>query len=259
MTESNTYARPNRIEVDVGAIRHNIAELRRLVGRQRKIFATLKANAYGFGLEEVAKVVVAAGVDAISVADLGDAVRLRQSGIEAPILFYGAGLATPEIVAAVARYGVIGTVHDQFSADAYLGHAGPGIPVFIKVNVGLERLGLEPWDVPEVAKALDQAANIEFAGIYVHLTMSGPAPDFAYLQWQFARFTEVLESLKRIGIEPPLAMGASSATLRETETLPESEAFEIEQGHGLKVMASEDAGEGPRAFLEKRPPRFQGR
>jgi enoyl-CoA hydratase len=49
------------------------------------------------------------------------------------------------------------------------------------------------------------------------------------------------------------------ATLRETETLPEAEAFAIEQQHGMAVMASEDAKEGPRAFFEKREPVFRGR
>jgi len=49
------------------------------------------------------------------------------------------------------------------------------------------------------------------------------------------------------------------ATLRATETMPEEKAFEIEQQHGMKVMMSADAAEGPRAFLEKRKPVFQGR
>ena len=54
-------------------------------------------------------------------------------------------------------------------------------------------------------------------------------------------------------------MKAIVATLRQTETLPEDEAFAIEQKHGMAVMASEDAREGPRAFLEKRAPVFRGR
>ena len=67
------------------------------------------------------------------------------------------------------------------------------------------------------------------------------------------------EIAERIAANGPLAVRAILATLRETETLSEEEAFAIEQQHGMKVMGSEDAREGPKAFLEKRPPVFQGR
>jgi enoyl-CoA hydratase len=63
----------------------------------------------------------------------------------------------------------------------------------------------------------------------------------------------------RIARNGPLAVKAILATLRETETLSEEEAFGIEQRHGMQVMSSQDAAEGPRAFLEKRDPDFQGR
>ena len=67
------------------------------------------------------------------------------------------------------------------------------------------------------------------------------------------------EIAARIAKNGPLAVKAIVATLRETETLPEEQAFAIEQQHGLGVMASQDAKEGPRAFLEKREAVFQGR
>lgn len=63
---------------------------------------------------------------------------------------------------------------------------------------------------------------------------------------------------KRIASNGPLAVKGILATLRATETLSEEEAFVIEQQHGMKVMVSKDAVEGPRAFLEKRPPKFTG-
>jgi enoyl-CoA hydratase len=67
------------------------------------------------------------------------------------------------------------------------------------------------------------------------------------------------EIARRIAENGPLAVKGILATLRATETLPEEEAFAIEQRHGMQVMASEDAAEGPRAFLEKRKPVFKGR
>ncbi len=67
------------------------------------------------------------------------------------------------------------------------------------------------------------------------------------------------EIAQRIAQNGPLAVKAILATLRATETLSEEEAFVIEQQHGMVAMASEDAVEGPRAFLEKRKPVFKGR
>jgi enoyl-CoA hydratase len=67
------------------------------------------------------------------------------------------------------------------------------------------------------------------------------------------------EIAQRIAKNGPLAVKAIVATLRATETLPEEEAFAIEQKHGMAVMGSEDAQEGPRAFFEKREPVFKGR
>lgn len=66
------------------------------------------------------------------------------------------------------------------------------------------------------------------------------------------------EIARRIAENGPLAVRALVAVLRATETLPEEKAFEIEQQHGMQVMLSKDAVEGPRAFLEKRKPNFTG-
>src|SRR5262245_13056492 len=75
-------ARPNWMEVDAAAIRHNIAELRRLAGPQTRLFIALKGNACGFGTAKAAVAAVAAGADALATVDLGDAVAMREAGVE---------------------------------------------------------------------------------------------------------------------------------------------------------------------------------
>jgi len=70
--------------------------------------------------------------------------------------------------------------------------------------------------------------------------------------------TKAKEIAARIARNGPLAVQGILATLRETEAMPEAEAFNIEMAHGGKVMSSKDAAEGPRAFLEKRDPVFTG-
>ena len=67
------------------------------------------------------------------------------------------------------------------------------------------------------------------------------------------------EIAERIAANGPIAVKAILATLRETESLSEAQAFEVEQRHGMAVFASADAVEGPRAFLEKRKPVFTGK
>jgi enoyl-CoA hydratase len=91
------------------------------------------------------------------------------------------------------------------------------------------------------------AARAFDLGLINHVVPDGQA---------LARAREIAQRIVENG---PLAVTGILAILRETELLPEEKAFEIEQSYGMRVMRSEDAVEGPRAFLERRKPVFRGR
>jgi enoyl-CoA hydratase len=92
-----------------------------------------------------------------------------------------------------------------------------------------------------------RAAEAKEIGLIGHVVPDGQA------------LAKALELAEQIAANGPLAVQAVLRTIRETEGLPENEAFKIEAKLGLEVFRSEDAKEGPRAFAEKRPPNFQGR
>src|SRR5262249_55522525 len=130
------HARPNRFEIDLGAIAQYARNIRGLVGPDATVFAALKCDGYGFGLVPVARTVLAAGVNAISVVDRADAIALREAGIKAPILTYPGGLATPEAVAAAETYDLIPTLIDLDSARVYSRHATRTLRIAVKIDCG---------------------------------------------------------------------------------------------------------------------------
>src|ERR1700740_1625658 len=101
------HARPNRFEIDLGAIAQFSRNIRKLAGDGTTIFAALKCNAYGFGLEEGARTVLAAGTDVLSMVDRATAIQLRRAGITAPILVYPGAVASAGAAAAAEQFDLI--------------------------------------------------------------------------------------------------------------------------------------------------------
>jgi alanine racemase len=124
--------RPTWFEIDLDAAAENLRTVRRLVGTGRKIFAVLKANAYGFGAHEMARVFTDGGADALAVADLSEGVRLRRHGFTLPILVYPNALpdAAPEAI----RHDLIPTLTNLDSARAWSAAASGPCPIFVKVD-----------------------------------------------------------------------------------------------------------------------------
>ena len=207
--------RPTTLEIDLDAAAHNVRAVRQIVGPQRKIFAVVKADAYGYGAAELGAVFVAHGADALAVADLGEGIRLRQRGITAPILVYPNSLpeAAPEAIA----HGLIPTLVDLDGARAHAEAATAPLDVFVKIDVGLERLGVPAEQAVKAIVAMLEMPHLRLAGVCAHPHAHGTDP--AYADWQLGRFTSVVDELESRGIRVPVRLFAASPfVLRAPQT-----------------------------------------
>src|SRR5881628_249974 len=202
--------RPTWFEIDLDAAVDNLRAVRRLVGPGRKIVAVVKADAYGFGSLEMGRAFAAHGADALGIADLADGVRLRDAGLTLPILMYPNAL--PDAARDVIDAGLIPTLTDLDAARAYAAaaalHARP-VDVFVKVDVGLERLGVPADQAVKLVLAIRELSRLRLSGLCTHLHVPKGA-DPAYVEWQFGRFTAVLDALAAQGVDVPIRLAASS-------------------------------------------------
>lgn len=207
-TEIDTLLRPTWLEIDLDAVAHNCRELRRLVGASTNIFAALKRNGYGCGAVPVARVLEREGVRGFAVANAYDAVRLREAGIEAPILLYaGCG---PDVCREVVRHRLIPSISSLKEARAYAGAARKGFEVFVKVDVGLARAGVDVDLAAPLVRAIIGMPELHLGGVYTHLHLPPDLEDDSYPNWQFARFNRLIDALARDGISIPVRMVAST-------------------------------------------------
>ena len=206
--------RPNRFEIDMAAIAHNLGQIRALVGTSTKIIAALKGDGYGFGLIPVARTMVQHGADMIALADIAEAASVRLEGIELPILLYAGNPFDADAVQAMVAYDLMPTVLDITGAETLSTQAQGPIRCFVKVDVGLERLGALPMQAVALVEAVTQLPKLELAGLYAHMDVPDGHGVEDYIDWQWQAFDGVCSQLKSVGIQIPLRLLSSSAVLR---------------------------------------------
>ncbi len=150
--------RPTIATVRLGAISENL-EIARRLAPQSKIMAVIKANAYGHGAVEVARA-LQTGVPAFAVAFFDEAVLLREAGITRPILILQGTTADSDVAeAAVNDFWLM--MHCRQQVDRVLRANTPKpVCVWIKVDTGMNRLGLSVDELDEVVEALLASDNV---------------------------------------------------------------------------------------------------
>jgi len=237
-------------EVDLGAIRSNVRELRRLTDPRAKVMAVVKADGYGHGACEVARAALAAGAEWLGVARLHEAVRLRESGLAAPLLVLG--YTPPEDAGRLAELDLRQSVYSLAAAEAYAAEArrrGGRVRVHLKVDTGMGRLGLVPAalagvggpgpvgdELARTAGAIARLPGLEVEGIFTHFAASDSA-DKTHARGQLRLFLEVLERLRRDGLEFAVRHAANSAAVID---LPESHLDLVRPGIALYGLRPSD-------------------
>lgn len=204
--------RPAWVEVDLTAISENLAAVRQKVG-SRKIMGTIKANAYGHGLIEVAGVLEREGIDLLGVSILDEAMHLRRSKIVTPILIMGTIL--PEEAERVVELEVTPTLCSlevaQALADAGR-KSGRSIKAHVKIDTGMGRFGALAHNAVEYVSRLNSIESLELEGIYTQFPVADEQGDEFTLE-QIHKFNSIISDLEHKGVHISLQHAANSAAI----------------------------------------------
>lgn len=206
-----------RLEISLDTLAANYQRLVAAV-RPAAVMAVLKDNAYGHGLTRVAQELLAAGCRRFACATLGEALQLRRHCPGDYDLLILRALTDSELPVAI-RSGCQITVNDMRTlqlADQLAGAAGIRLPVHLKVDTGLGRLGFLPDEVPAALAALRQAPQLIFTGIYSHLAMSWRRHEFS--ENQINLFRQALAQARAVQPDIIGHMTATAGTL----TMPDA-------------------------------------
>jgi len=207
------------IEIDLAALSYNVRQLKSLLSSATALMAVVKADAYGHGAVTVAQTVLQAGASWLGVATVPEGIELRQAGIKAPILILGA-THTPEQLQAIAHWQLQPTLCDAKQAlvfsETLAAIGGGSIPVHIKLDTGMSRLGPDWQQAGEFVQLVHSLPHLRIASIYSHLA-TAESLDQSVMRQQQARFEAAIAQIKAAGILlPPLHLANSAATLTDS-------------------------------------------
>lgn len=215
----HTFERATRAVINLKAISHNVAEIRRKIGNKRSLMAVVKADGYGHGSIQVSQVALQSGADSLGVAFPEEGRLLREAGIEAPILVLG--LIQPEEAYKVANFRLEQSVASIELLEA-LDQEGrknrTRINVHTKVDTGMGRIGVKLEDVVSFACKIKSFKSLNLEGVLSHFS-SADEKEKTFSEWQLQLFDHVIRELQIAGIEFPKRHMANSAAVLD---LPQS-------------------------------------
>jgi alanine racemase len=205
------------LDVDLSDFAAKVAALRRRIGRDVRLFASVKADGYGFGAVAAAMRAEHAGADGVSLVDRAHASLIREAGFRGNILVYAGAPIDAEAARLAERFDLILTVLSIDDARALAGAASHRLRVAVKVEIGTERIGVLPGELPAIVDAIEASGRLELVVVNAHPSLADDAP-MQVLEAQYARFKAAVATV--VGDRPGVAtVFASSKVLRRTEAM----------------------------------------
>lgn len=207
-------SRPTIAEIDLGALRFNLNQLRRLTGGKAEVLAVVKANAYGHGAPEIARELESAGAPIFGVATTEEGIELRLNGITAPILVFGG--TYPQEIERVLANRLTPVIYDLEVARAFQAWAAKEkkrLSVHLKIDTGMNRLGISWRHWASALKALEGLKNLKVEGLLSHFSVAEGEglDDRAFTGEQLARFGKCVDLARKMGIKASFVHLANSA------------------------------------------------
>ena len=200
------------VNINHQALRHNVKALKKFINPQTLFMAVIKANAYGHGAVEVAQTILDAGVDCLAIATLTEGIELREAGIKAPIMIFGA-INSPTEVKEIVRYNLKATLctpqQTLVFADT-LKDLSANLKVHVKIDTGMSRLGIHWQRTVDFLQYIQQFSSLQVESIYSHLATADDE-DNSFMAVQNSRFQKAIEDLKSAQINVPRFHLANSA------------------------------------------------
>ncbi len=202
------------VEIDKKSLQSNIKQFRELVGNDIKLMSVVKANAYGHGLIEVAKIAVHSGADWLGIDSVEEGIALRKAGIKTPILILGYTLVSR--LEDVVKYDLRQTVYNQKTIQELGAQAkkqNKKVNVHLKVETGTSRQGLDKEKLLELTKLIGKYPQVEIEGMHTHYANIEDTTDHSYAQKQLQRFKKAVRLLEENNIQVPVKHTACSAAI----------------------------------------------
>ena len=208
LTSNSISGRPTWAEIDLERLCSNFRSIRTFCGDDIAYMAVIKADAYGHGAAECGAVLASEGVDWFAVATMEEGIGLRSAGISTPILILGG--IWPGQEGAFLEFRLTPIIFNIDQARMYDSAAKTRVPIHVKIDTGMNRVGFRPEHVEHAAANLASLQNVYVDGVMTHFAVDDELSETAFTSMQLANFAAAVSTFVSAGYRPTVVDIANS-------------------------------------------------